>query len=193
MESKIMSSKAASPKRAGWTLVEMIVAVGIFSISGLALATIFLFCIRSFAAMTNYATLDKCNRHAMDVLTTEIRQAQQVLSYSSNATSASLTILNGNGVNVTYSFDSSKQQFCRNDGHNTVLLTNCNLVAFGLYVRPLASNSFDLYPLDTGNNWQQQVKTIQLTWKTSMNICPTAQVNSEDVQTACIVIRKQQL
>jgi len=188
-----MSSKAASPKRAGWTLVEMIVAVGIFSISGLALATIFLFCIRSFAAMTNYATLDKCNRHAMDVLTTEIRQAQQVLSYSSNATSASLTILNGNGVNVTYSFDSSKQQFCRNDGHNTVLLTNCNLVAFGLYVRPLASNSFDLYPLDTGNNWQQQVKTIQLTWKTSMNICPTAQVNSEDVQTACIVIRKQQL
>jgi hypothetical protein len=49
-----------------------------------------------------------------------------------------------------------------------------------------------MYPLPTGSNWQQQVKTIQLTWKTSMNICPTAQINSEDVQTACIVIRKQQ-
>jgi type II secretory pathway pseudopilin PulG len=188
-----MFTKGRSRKPAGWTLVEMIVAVGIFSISGIALATIFLFCIRSFAAMTNYATLDKCNRHAMDTLTAEIRQAQQVLSYSSNATSTSLTILNGSGVNVTYSFDSSKQQFIRNDGTSKVLLTNCNLVAFGLYMRPPASNSFDMYPLDTSGNWQTQVKTIQLTWKTSMNICPTAQINSEDVQTACIVIRKQQL
>ena len=188
-----MFIKAGSRKQPGWTLVEMTVAVGIFSISGIALATIFLFCIRSFAAITNYATLDKCNRHAMDILTSEIRQAQQVLNYSSNATSASLTILNGSGVNVTYSFDSTKQQFLRNDGTSKVLLTNCNLVAFGLYMRPPASNSFDMYPLNTGSNWQQQVKSIQLTWKTSMNICPTAQINSEDVQTACIVIRKQQL
>lgn len=181
-------------RQSAWTLVEMIVAVGVFSISGVALATIFLFCIRSFAAMTNYATLDKCNRHAMDVLTAEIRQAQQVLSYSSNATSTSLTILNGSGVNVTYTFNSGQRQFSRNDGNNnTVLLTNCNLVAFGLYMRPPSSNSFDMYPLDTTANWQTQVKTIQLTWKTSMNICPTAQINSEEVQTACIVIRKQQL
>jgi hypothetical protein len=128
----------------------------------------------------------------MDIVTAEIRQAQKVVSYSSNSTSTSLTILNGAGVNVTYSFDSSHQQFTRNDGNTAVLLTNCNLVAFGLYVRPPASNSFDMYPLNTGANWQQQVKTIQLTWKTSMSICPTAQINSEDVQTACIVIRKQQ-
>ena len=175
-----------------WTLVEMIVAVGVFSISGLALGTIFLFCIRSFAAMTNYAVLDKCNRHAMDIVTTEIRQAQRVLSYSSNSAGTSLTIVNGDGVNVTYSFDSPKQQFTRNDGRLSVLLTNCNLVAFGLYVRPPASNSFDMYPLNAGSNWQQQVKTVQLTWKTSMNIAPTAQINSEDVQTASIVIRKQQ-
>jgi len=170
----------------------MIMAVGVFSISGLALATIFLFCIRSFAAMTNYAVLDKCNRQAMDVVTAEIRQAQQVINYSSNSSGTSLTILNGAGVNVTYSFDGANQRFTRNDGTSKVLLTNCNLVSFGLYVRQPASNSFDMYPLNAGVNWQQQVKTIQLTWKTAMNICPTAQINSEDVQTACIVIRKQQ-
>jgi hypothetical protein len=188
-----MFIKTAPSQRSAWTLAEMIVAVGVFSISGLALATIFLFCVRSFAAMTNYAVLDKANRQAMDTVTAEIRQAQQVVSFATNATSTSLTILNGSGVNVTYSFNSALQQFTRNDGNNKVLLTNCNLVAFGLYVRPPASNSFDMYPLNTGVNWQQQVKTIQLTWKTSMNICPTAQINSEDVQTACIVIRKQQL
>ena len=176
----------------GWTLMEMMVATGVFSISGLALASIFLFCIRSFAALTNYATLDKCNRHAMDIVTAEVRQAQKVLGFSSNATSTSLTILNGQGVNVTYAFDSTKQQFTRNDGRSSILLTNCNLVAFGLYVRPPASNSFDMFPLVRSSNWQQQVKTVQLTWRTSMTICPTAQVNSEDIQTACIVIRKQQ-
>ena len=187
-----MFTKIGRKFESGWTLMEMMVATGVFSISGLALATIFLFCIRSFAAMTNYATLDSCNRHAMDVVTAEIRQAQKVLSYASNNTSTSLTILNGAGVNVTYAFDSTRQQFTRNDGNAAILLTNCNLVAFGLFVRPPESNSFDMYPLNTGSNWQQQVKTIQLTWKTRMNICPTAQVNSEDVQTACIVIRKQQ-
>lgn len=187
-----MFTRTVRKQRSAWTLVEMMVATGVFCISGLALATIFLFCIRSFAAMTNYAVLDKCNRHAMDVVTAEIRQAQQVLSYSSNSSSTSLTILNGAGVNVTYAFDSTKQQFTRNDGNPSVLLTNCNLVAFGLFVRPPESNSFDMYPLNTGVNWQQQVKTIQLTWKTRMNLCPSAQINSEDVQTACIVIRKQQ-
>ena len=192
MAFKTMFIKPPQKLKTGWTLVELMVATGIFSISGIALATIFLFCVRSFAAMTNYATLDKCNRHAMDIVTSEIRQAQRVLGFTSNATSTSLTILNGDGVNVTYAFDSTTQQFTRNAGTPTILLTNCNLVAFGLFVRPPASNSFDMYPLSTGVNWQQQVKTIQLTWKTSMSICPTAQVNSEDVQTACIVIRKQQ-
>ena len=187
-----MFIKRVQRRRSAWSLVEMTIAAGVFSISGLALATIFLFCIRSFAALTNYAVLDKYNRQAMDTVTRELRQAQKVLNYSSNATSTSLTILNGTGVNVTYAFDSTKQQFTRNDGTPKILLTNCNLVAFGLYVRPPASNSFDMYPLNIGNNWQQQVKTVQLTWKTSMNICPTAQINSEDVQTACIIIRKQQ-
>jgi len=187
-----MFTRSTRKLQAAWTLMEMMVATGVFSLSGLALATIFLFCIRSFAALTNYAILDKCNRHAMDIVTAEIRQAQKVLSYTSNSTSTSLTILNGAGANVTYAFDSSRKQFSRDDGRYSILLSNCNLVAFGLYVRPPESNSFDMYPLNAGVNWQQQVKTIQLTWKTSMNICPTAQINSEDVQTACIVIRKQQ-
>lgn len=187
-----MSTKTGLQRRSAWTLAEMMVATGVFSISGLALATIFLFCIRSFAAMTNYAVLDKANRHAMDTITAEIRQAQQVVNYSSNSASTSLTILNGGGVNVTYTFDSAHQQFTRNDGTSTVLLTNCNLVAFGLFYKPPISNSWDWYNLYLGTNWQQQVKIVQLTWKTSMNICPTAQINSEDVQTASIVIRKQQ-
>jgi hypothetical protein len=172
--------------------MEIMVATGVFSISGIALATIFLFCIRSFAAMTNYAVLDKYNREAMDTITREIRQSRRIVDYTTNANSRSLTLVNGDGANVTYTFDSQNQRFTRNDGALKLMLTNCNLLDFQLYVRPPASNSFDNYPVALNTNWQQTVKVVELTWKTSMNICPTAQINSEDVQTAKIVIRKQQ-
>jgi prepilin-type N-terminal cleavage/methylation domain-containing protein len=184
---------AHTPVRA-WTLVEMMVAVAVFSIAALALASIFLFSVRSYAAMANYAVLDQYNRQAMDQLTYEIRQAQQVTGYSSNATSSSLSIINGSGLNVTYTFDAGHQQVRRtaSDGSSKVLLTNCNLLTFGLYMRPPTNGTFDVYPVNMTTNWQQMVKVVQLSWKTAMNICPTTLVNSEDIQTARIVIRKQQ-
>jgi len=177
-----------------FTLVEMMMAAGVFSIAGAALMTIFMFSVRSFASMSNYAVLDQYNRQAMDQLTYEIRQAQQVVSYSSNATSSSLGIVNGSGLNVTYTFDGAMQQVRRtaSDGSSKVLLTNCNLLAFGLYMRPPTNGFFDVYPVNMTTNWQQLVKVVQLSWKASMSVCPTTIVNSEDIQTARIVIRKQQ-
>lgn len=177
-----------------FTLVEMMMAAGVFSIAGAALMTIFMFSVRSFASMSNYAVLDQYNRQAMDQLTYELRQAQQVVSYSSNATSSSLGIVNGSGLNVSYTFDGALQQVRRtaSDGSSKVLLTNCNLLAFGLYMRPPTNGTFDVYPVNMTTNWQQLVKVVQLSWKASMSICPTPIVNSEDIQTARIVIRKQQ-
>src|SRR3954465_1428314 len=103
-----MIIKPANKSHRGWTLVEMMVATGVFAIAGLALSTIFIFSIRSFAALENYCTLDRQNRVAMDKLTLEIRQAKQVVSYDTNATS--LTILNGDNDQVTYSFNSGLKQ-----------------------------------------------------------------------------------
>ena len=177
-----------------FTLVEMMMAAGVFSIAGAALMTIFMFSVRSFASMSNYAVLDQYNRQAMDQLTYELRQAQQVVSYSSNATSSSLGIVNGSGLNVSYIFDGANQQVRRtaSDGSSKVLLTNCNLLAFGLFMRPPTNGTFDVYPVNMTTNWQQLVKVVQLSWKASMSVCPTTIVNSEDIQTARIVIRKQQ-
>jgi hypothetical protein len=194
MAFKIMSIKPPAKSAAAWTLVEMMMGVGVFSISGLALATIFLFSVRSYTAMANYAVLDQYNRQAMDQLTYEIRQAQQVTGYSSNSTSSSLSIINGGGIGVTYTFDAANAQVRRaaTDGSAKVLLTNCSLLNFGLYMRPPTNGTFDVYPVDLTTNWQQMVKVIQLSWKTAMTISPTMNVNSEDIQTARIVIRKQQ-
>lgn len=188
-----MFIKAAFPPQRAFTLVETMVGVAVFSLAAMALATIFLFSIRSYAAMANYALLDQKNRQAMDNLTYEIRQAQKVVSYSSNATSSSLTITNGNGIQVTYTFNSGNQTVSRagSDGSSSVLLTNCALLNFNLYMRPPTNGTFDVYPVDFSTNWQQMVKVVQLSWKTAMSI-PPARITSEDIQTARIVIRKQQ-
>lgn len=183
-----MSIKPAAKRKAGWTLVEIMVSTAVFGICGMALATIFVFSIRSFAAMANYADLDKENRIAMDKLTREIREAKRVTAYTTN----SISILNGSGATVTYTFDPNSQQLTRGDGTGTqVLLNNCSLLSFSLFERPPVGYSFDTYPI-VNSDWQQNVKGIQLTWKTSRIVSGTPVINSENVQTAVIVIRKQQ-
>lgn len=182
-----MCTKPGNRGRRGYTLVEVAVALGVFSIVGLALASASMFCIKSFAAMGNYAILDKANREAMDTLTREIRQAKQVTAYSTN----SITIVNGDTLTVTYMFRPLSKQLVRtaSDGSYRVLLNDCSLLDFKLYQRNPVGGSYDIYPAATGN-WQQTVKVVQLAWKCSRTVL-NGLVNSENVQTARVVIRKQ--
>lgn len=161
--------------------------MAVFMVSAVALTSIFLFSIKSFAAMANYTTLDQDNRMAMDMLTTEIRQARAVVDVSTN----SITVLNGDNVSITYFFNPVNKQFVRNasDGDRRVLLENCNLLTFRLFQRNPIGGSYDIYPAAT-NNWQATVKVIQLSWKTSRSLIHGA-INSENIQTARVVIRKK--
>jgi type II secretory pathway pseudopilin PulG len=183
-----MSGKLSKKTRSGWTLVEMTFVAGVFSVVGIAMGTLFLFSIRGFASMANYAELDKANREALGSLTREIRQAKNVVSVSTN----SITIKNGDNLDVTYLFNPTAKEFVRNasDGSHEVLLQNCNLLTFQLYQRNNVSNSFDIITVTT-NNWHETVKVIQLSWKTSRKL-PNGIANTENIQTARIVIRKQQ-
>ena len=96
------------------------------------------------------------------------------------------------GPSVTYSFSPSTKKMLRtsSDGTSKVLLNNCNLLSFQLFTRCPSNAVFGSFPVAV-NNWQQTVKVLQLTWKTSMTL-PSGIVNSENIQTARIVIRKQQ-
>jgi len=181
-----------SKPQPGFTLVELMMGVAIFSVTSVAMCSLFLFSTRSFAALSNYSALDKSNRQAMDLLTREIRQAKQVNNYTTN----SVSIVTGDTppLTVTYSFSPTTKQMVRSatDGTTTttqVLLNNCNLLSFSLFTRVPIGGTYDAFPAAT-TNWQDTVKVIQLTWKTSTTL-PNAVVNSENVQTARIVIRKQ--
>jgi Tfp pilus assembly protein PilV len=186
-----MFIKLAPKTRRAWTLVEMMVAVGIFSLCGIGLMGLYLFSVKSMASMYNYCLLDQCNRQAMDQLTREIRQATKVLNYTTNSVTILAANNDGSTSTVTYSFSPSTKKMLRtSDGASKALLNDCSLLSFQLFTRCPSNGVFGSFPVAV-NNWSNTVKVLQLTWKTSMTL-PGGIVNSENVQTARIVIRKQQ-
>lgn len=176
----------AKHKRA-YTLVEMMVAFSLFGIVATLLCSVYGFSTRAFISLANYAELDKVNRTALDTLTKEIRQARIVTDVSANG----ISIINGDGVSVTYRFDANSKQFIRfaNDGSTKVLVPDCNLLKFDVYQRNNIAGTWDQYPAAT-NDWSQSVKVVRLTWKASRAV-PGGPGVSENILTAKIVIRKQ--
>jgi len=173
-----------------FTLVELLMATGLFSMVALVLASVFMFGLRSFSSLANYAVLDMSNRQAMDKLTSEIRQAWNVTAYSTNP--PSLSILNGDGVNVTYAFDAASHTLQRrtSDGSRQVVVDNCDLLNFNLYQRNPSNANFGVFPLGTGD-WVHSIKVVVLSWRSSITNGNSSLGNSENIQTARIVIRKQ--
>ena len=174
-------------RKRGFTLMEMMVATGLFGIVSAAVCYLYFYSTRSFAAMATYADLDQINRNAMDTLTKEIRQARLVTNVATN----SFSLINGDGVAVTYWFNGGLKQFVRSaaDGTSKVLVKDCSLIQFDVYQRNNIAGTWDQYPIAT-NNWSEYVKVIRLTWKAARAV-PLGPGVSENVQTAKIIIRKQ--
>lgn len=173
----------------GMTLIELMIAMGIFSVVSLALMTIFIFCLRSFETMSNYSNLDRDNRVAVDMITRDIRQANYVSDYS--AAPPKLTLATGS-KSVTYTFDPDAQTLTRSSsgGANKVLLNNCTDLTFSLYQRNAVGGSYDVFPVAKGD-WKTTAKVVELSWKTNRRLKGTSRINTEYVETARIVIRKQ--
>ena len=182
-----MSFKLRRKSKQGYSLVEMIVAIGLFGIVSVAVCTIYLFSTRAFASLANYAELDKINRTAMDTLTKEIRQARLVTDVTTN----SVSIINGAGISVTYRFEAASRRFMRfaADGTSKVLVSDCSLLNFDVYQRNNIAGTWDQYPV-ASHDWSEYVKVIRLTWKAYRPV-PGGPGVSENIQTAKIIIRKQ--
>ena len=182
-----MSIRLGQKLKRGFTILEMLIATGLFGVASASVCTLYLVSTRGFASLANYAELDKINRTAMDTLTKEIRQSKLVTDVQSN----SFSVINGDGVSVTYWFNPLLKQFVRSasDGSSRVLISSCALIQFDVFQRNTVAGTWDQYPVAT-NNWSEYVKVIRLTWKAARTI-PGGPGVSENVQTAKIIIRKQ--
>ena len=188
--------------RRGWTLMEMMVAAAIFSVTAAAVGGTFLYSIRSMAALSNYTALDRMNQYAMDRITKEVRQSKMVASHTTNlfenieADGKILEIVNADGNTVYYYFVGGGidrlyrvVQTPTGDFSFEVMLEDCELLSFNLGQRNLHSNTWNYFP-PTDGALQGTAKVVDLSWKTSRTL-PHGITTSEDVQTAKIVIRKK--
>lgn len=184
----IASILRSSRARQAWTLVEMMFAVATFSVAGAAVGSAYVFGLRSFQAVSNYAVLDQDNREAMDRITREIRSARAVVAHTNSDTFSMLTVMNANYAEITYTFDFPNRQLKRTSNSVTqVLLEDCHLLKFNLGTRA-PGEGFTYEPTSD----RDKAKLVDLTWKTYRTL-PGAVTNSEYIQTAKIAIRKHKI
>jgi type II secretory pathway pseudopilin PulG len=171
-----------------FTLIEMLVALGLGTLVFLAVASLTVFTTRSFVALGNYDQLDQYSRNALDVMSREIRQARKLVYYRTNW----LVFEDHDGTtNLVYHWDPAARLLTSRKGATTtVLLTNCDYLCFDISQRN-PSNNFSFYPATnniTGQFDPTMCKLVSVSWICSRTIMG-AKANTESVQTAKIVMR----
>jgi hypothetical protein len=164
------------------TLPETLVGVGVGSLVLTSMMMIFLTSNRSFVALGNYVSLDQASRNAVEQMTRDIRNAQNLTSFSTNQ----LVFTLGTS-NLVYSYDSNGRQLTswKTGGTTNTLLTGCDSLQFSMF-----SNVPQTGGILTNASTVGQAKAISTNWKCSRTILG-AKVNSEYIQEAMIVIRKK--
>ena len=186
MVSKITSTKNPT-SRGGFVLAEAMVAVGVMGILMLALCAFTMFSGRSFAALFNYVDLDDCNRIAMDQLSRDIRQANRVTAFTGTSLSLENSDSPGTTNTVTYFYSPTQRKLVRTkNGLSKPVLNECDTLHFDVCMRNPIGGSYDVYPAATVTT----AKVIDVSWVCSRTLFGRKE-NTESVQTARIVIRKQ--
>jgi type II secretory pathway pseudopilin PulG len=179
-----MSIKPRTWRReAGMTLPEALIALAITGVLLVALVNFSMFSARSFSALFNYVELNDDNRLAIDHITADVREANRVIYYSTN----SLTLEDSNGWPIVYSYSPNTRTLTRSqNGVIKVVLHDCDSLNFTIGQRNTVGGTYDVYPAAT----PLTCKVVNVSWVCSRTILGSRQ-NSESVQTARIVIRRQ--
>jgi Tfp pilus assembly protein PilW len=192
------TSSAKNSGRAAFTLVELMVASSVGMMVLAAVSFMSLYASRSSIAVINYTDLEAKSRYALDVISRELRQASQVLSYQSSATLKSLTLTNADqSASIVLTYDPAARTVALNKTGQAsmTILTECDRWDFGLYQRtPLVTSSNVFYYPATnsaGTLDPKICKLINLSWKCS-RLVAAQKLNTESVQAAQFVLRNKQ-
>lgn len=180
---RVRETISSHPGRcAALSLLETMVVMGIVSLMLAAIASFMVYTSRSFIAVGNYADLDQASRHALDVMTRDIRESRALTGFNTNT----LTLTAEDNQTLVYHYSPSASTLTRRKGsETTVLLEQCDYLRFSVYQRS-PSNNFSFYPV-ASNRWDL-AKLVDVSWKCSRQILGE-KVNTESVQTAKIVMR----
>jgi len=180
-----MSTSQRIRAKAAFTLSEMLIVMGITSVLIVALASFTMFTGRSFAALFNYVDLDNGNRLAMDQFSRDVRQANRVTDFSDTY----LYLEDADLLPLKYEYIATNRTLIRTQkGVTTVALHDCDTLRFDVGARNLMAGKYEVFPAAT----PATAKVVDVTWICSRSIFGRRE-NTENVQSARIVIRKQTL
>ncbi len=170
------------------TLVEVLVSLGLGSLILVAIMTLMLYSARSFVALSNYLDLDNFSRNALDIMSSEIREADRLVSGSDRELVFARTDpITGSTNTFSYLYNPTGRELVRFEGgRRQVLLRECDFLQFSLFQRNKSRPNMDPVPVTMPGT----CKFVQLRWLCSRPILLQA-VNTESVQSAVIVIRRQ--
>jgi prepilin-type N-terminal cleavage/methylation domain-containing protein len=179
-----------STTRRGFTLTELSVGVAVSSIILTALLSFTVYAAKSFVGMYNYVDLEQRSQLALDTITRDVRQTLYVTNYTTRVVDGktvtnSVTFLDSDNQILTFVY-TNDVLLREKAGVTTMLLTNVDFLTFNMFQRNPTANSWDQYELTTAS----PCKVLSVTWVCSRNILGS-KMNTESVQTAKIVIRKQ--
>jgi prepilin-type N-terminal cleavage/methylation domain-containing protein len=176
--------------RRGFTLIEVLIAMGLTTLLVLVICSFSLFSSRSFAGLFNYVDLDEKNKVAMDEMSRDVRQAKRLKSCKTNATTMTveaITLEDADGNDLIYVYNQKYGTLTRlKNGRANIVLEGCDRLAFNLGQRNTQTGGYDVYAAAS----PATCKVINVSWSCSRKILGNKQ-NTESAQTARIVIRKQ--
>lgn len=169
-------------RQAALSLLEVMIAGAISAILFATIMALSAYTARSFSAISNYVTLDRGSRHALDHLSKMVREADGVLDFATNRIRLSY-----HNKPLIYSYhDDSKTLTETYDGETDVILRDCDSFSFAMFQRNAVAGSYDQYPAALV---EAEAKIIQVSWVCSRRLLNQL-VNTESIQSAKIVIRK---
>jgi prepilin-type N-terminal cleavage/methylation domain-containing protein len=152
----------------GFTLVEYMVATSI----GLLILTVgivfWAYATRTSASLLGYIDLSSTSKNALDRISQQIRNAQQVKSCSESKLVLQVPGATGtNLLTMTYDYDRTNKTLIQSLAQNNTvresktLLTECTNFQFAVFQRTPMSNSFQLIT----NAWSTNTaKVVQMKW-----------------------------
>jgi prepilin-type N-terminal cleavage/methylation domain-containing protein len=172
----------------GFTLLELLVAVGVGSLVLAGAVTMFISGQANFASLGNYTELSNQSRLALDRMSRDIREASQVLSWQANGSGSTLVLTNAlRSTQITYSWNRTNRLLsCSITGQpDKNYLSGCDSWTCSFYQRTPSTN----WTMFITTNLVE-CKMVTMTWKCSRSVLGR-KLNTENMVTAQIVLRNK--
>lgn len=178
-----LTTKKTKRRRRATTLVEYIVAAGVGSLVAMAVVPLTLYSGYNFATLANFADLNSTSLNTVDRMTSEIRRAAKLTSFS---TTQIILDMGTNQAPLTYTYSPITRTLTREQGGYTkVLMREVDALQFAMYQRNPKPGLFEHY--STTNVSDGRVLTVK--WNCSRVLFGN-RVTSESLEAARIVLRK---